>query len=188
MKLNIVGSLEYSACTVVVLAAIFSVATSAQAQTQPIVDAGSLLQQQQNQPNRPATPPKLDLKPLSKEELPTQSPKGLEADQTTVIVKTFALAGSVTVFTPEQLQTVLGSFVNRPLSLAQLQEAASAITQLYRQSGYFLARAYLPKQDVSAGSVTIAVTEGVLDANNGVRIEGTELRVNPALALGIVKI
>jgi hemolysin activation/secretion protein len=154
---------------------------AAVAQTVP--DAGSLLQQQQNQPNRLTEPPKPELKPLQKQEQPAQFDKGLQADKTTIVVKTFTLAGALTVFTPEQLQTALAGFVNRPMSLAELQEAANTITQLYRQSGYFLARAYLPKQDVTAGSVSIAISEGVLDPNDGVRIEGKVLRLKPAQAL-----
>jgi hemolysin activation/secretion protein len=186
MKKNTSSALSYSAGALTGLASLLLVATSAHAQTPPNVDAGSLLQQQQNQPNRLTEPPKSDLNPLSKKELPAQYPQGLEADKTTIVVKTFTLAGPVIAFTPEQLQTALAGFVNRPLSLTELQEAANAITGLYRLNGYFLARAYLPKQDVTAGRVTIAITEGLLDANNGVRIEGTELRINPALALGIV--
>lgn len=186
MKSNTNSALRYCASSLTGLASLLLAATSAQAQTQPNVDAGSLLQQQQNQPNPLATPPRSDLKTLLKEELPAQYPRALEVDKTTIVVKTFTLAGPITAFTPAQLQTALAGFVNRPLSLAELQEAANAITQLYRQSGYFLARAYLPKQDVTAGSVTIAITEGLLDANNGVRLEGTELRVKAALALGIV--
>jgi hemolysin activation/secretion protein len=162
----------------------FPVSLAALAQTVP--DAGSLLQQQQIQPNRLNQPPKPDLKPLQKQELPAQAAQGLEADKTTIVVKTFTLTGALTVFTPEQLQTALTSFVNRPLSLTDLQEAANAITLMYRQGGYFLARAYLPKQDVTAGSVTIAISEGLLDTNNGVRTEGAALRIKVAEVLRVV--
>jgi hypothetical protein len=169
MKSNTNTALRYSTGALTGLASLLLSAASGQAQTLPSVDAGSLLQQQQqNQPNRLPAPPKPDLKPLSKPELPAQSPQGPEADKTTIVVKTFTLTGPITAFAPEQLQAALAGFVNRPLSLTELQEAAAAITQLYRQGGYFLARAYLPKQDVTAGTVTIAITEGVLDANNGV--------------------
>jgi hemolysin activation/secretion protein len=186
MKSNTNSALSYAIGALTGLASLLLMASGAQAQTQPNVDAGSLLQQQQNQPNRLTTPPKPDLKPLLKEELPAQTAYGLEADKATIVVTAFALTGPITAFSPEHMQTALTSFLHRPLNLAELQEAANAITQLYHQSGYFLARAYLPKQDVTAGSVTIAISEGLLEAINGVHIEGAELRVNPALALGIV--
>jgi hemolysin activation/secretion protein len=186
MKETTNSALRCSVGMVASLACLLSVVARAQAQTLPNVDAGSLLQQQQNQSKQLTEPPKPDVKPLSKEELPAQAVQGLEAQKITILVKDFKLAGPITAFAPEKLQSVLAGFVNRPVSLAELQQAADAITQLYRQSGYFLARAYLPKQDVTVGTVTIAITEGVLDADKGVRIEGEGLRLKGSVALGTV--
>jgi len=46
------------------------------------------------------------------------------------------------------------------LDLADLRAMASKISDYYVQRGYFVAQAYLPAQDVSDGTVTIAVIEG----------------------------
>lgn len=46
------------------------------------------------------------------------------------------------------------------LTLADLNAMAARITERYRSSGYFVARAYLPAQDISGHVVTIAVVEG----------------------------
>ena len=46
------------------------------------------------------------------------------------------------------------------LNLYELRVIASKITDLYDRSGYFLAQAYLPSQDIKDGVVTIAVLEG----------------------------
>jgi hemolysin activation/secretion protein len=46
------------------------------------------------------------------------------------------------------------------LDLADLRALAWKITDFYNQSGYFLAQAYLPAQNIKDGIVTIAVIEG----------------------------
>lgn len=46
------------------------------------------------------------------------------------------------------------------LTLGELHVMASRITAYYRERGYFVARAYLPAQDVSNHIVSIAVVEG----------------------------
>ena len=49
-----------------------------------------------------------------------------------------------------------GSTVNLP----ELRGMAARITRFYNDRGYFLAQAYLPAQDITGHSVTIAVVEG----------------------------
>lgn len=46
------------------------------------------------------------------------------------------------------------------LTLSELQAMAARITEYYRSRGYFVARAYLPAQDVTDNVVVIAVSEG----------------------------
>jgi hemolysin activation/secretion protein len=57
------------------------------------------------------------------------------------------------------------------VTLAQLDALADAVTRYYRQHGYFVAVAYVPRQTVEDGVVTIQVLEGKLDqvhvARNG---------------------
>ncbi|WP_183085223.1 ShlB/FhaC/HecB family hemolysin secretion/activation protein [Trinickia fusca] len=48
-------------------------------------------------------------------------------------------------------------------TLGELDALASAVTHLYRQQGYLAALAYVPRQAVTDGVVTIAVLEGQLD-------------------------
>jgi hemolysin activation/secretion protein len=59
------------------------------------------------------------------------------------------------------------------LSLAELHAVAHTVTAHYRAHGYPLARAYLPKQEIKDGLVTIAVLEGRYDqiaTHNAARI------------------
>lgn len=82
-----------------------------------------------------------------------------------------------TVFPQEELQALLKNFVGRELSLADLQRASDVITAYYRERGYFVARAYVPAQDIRDGIVEIMVLEGKLD---GVSLKpATELRLQP---------
>ncbi|MDT3254056.1 ShlB/FhaC/HecB family hemolysin secretion/activation protein [Serratia sp. root2] len=60
----------------------------------------------------------------------------------------------------ERLASLLNKLGGRESSLAQLQEAAQRVTAYYRQQGYVLAHAYLPKQEIVDGYVRIAVVEG----------------------------
>lgn len=60
----------------------------------------------------------------------------------------------------ERLASLLNKLGGHESSLAQLQEAAQRVTAYYRQQGYVLAHAYLPKQEIVDGYVRIAVVEG----------------------------
>jgi hemolysin activation/secretion protein len=65
-----------------------------------------------------------------------------------------------THFSEAELIAATGFKPGSELSLADLRGLASKITDLYNQSGYFVAQAYLPPQDIKDGVVTIAVIEG----------------------------
>ncbi len=141
-----------------------------------IPDAGSLLQQQQNLEHLPQAP-------LDKSQIQEQVPiKEVPTDQVAILVHTFLINGDITAFTHERLHALLEDHINKQLSISDLQHAASIITDFYREQGYFLARAFLPQQDITEGSVTITVQEGLLDANDGILINGNELRLNTDFA------
>ncbi|MBN3787654.1 ShlB/FhaC/HecB family hemolysin secretion/activation protein [Burkholderia sp. Ac-20353] len=94
-------------------------------------------------------------------ELPKQDAAAAPADDAgpRVAVHAFDLEGNQ-VFDTTQLQALLADLVGRDLSFGDLQQAAGRITAYYRERGYVLARAYLPKQDIENGVVRIAVVEG----------------------------
>jgi hemolysin activation/secretion protein len=64
------------------------------------------------------------------------------------------------VFSTAELLAVAHFTPGSQLTLADLQAMASRITEHYRSKGYFVARAYLPAQDISSHVVTLAVVEG----------------------------
>ncbi|MCK4707832.1 MAG: hypothetical protein KAU21_04385, partial [Gammaproteobacteria bacterium] len=51
---------------------------------------------------------------------------------------------------------------NRGLTIGEIEEIAESITTYYRSHGFFLAKAFVPKQDVRDGIVGLTVLEGVL--------------------------
>ncbi|MCE9508686.1 MAG: ShlB/FhaC/HecB family hemolysin secretion/activation protein [Alphaproteobacteria bacterium] len=58
------------------------------------------------------------------------------------------------------LLALVQSAEGQELTLGDLEELAARITQYYRRKGYFVARAYIPEQEIRSGVVTIEVLEG----------------------------
>jgi hemolysin activation/secretion protein len=79
----------------------------------------------------------------------------------TIDVKDFTIEGN-TQIKDDELKKIISEYVSKPLTFSQLQEVASLITKYYREKGYFVARAYIPVQDIksSDGVVKIAIIEG----------------------------
>jgi len=67
-------------------------------------------------------------------------------------------------FQESDLLPHLSAFTGAARSLADLQRAADVITRIYRERGYFVARAYVPAQEIRDGVVEITVLEGKLGA------------------------
>ncbi len=65
-----------------------------------------------------------------------------------------------TLYSEAVLVAATGFVPGRAMTLGNLREAAAKISAFYNARGHFLAQAYVPAQDVSGGSVTIAVVEG----------------------------
>ena len=63
-------------------------------------------------------------------------------------------------FSEAALISITGFHPGAQLSLADLEKMAARITEFYRDHGYFVARAFLPAQQVTDHRITIAVSEG----------------------------
>lgn len=75
------------------------------------------------------------------------------------------------LLSPEELAAIANEFQGRELSLADLQQVAARVNELYREKGIVTAQAVIPPQDVSTGIVTVRLVEGRLGK---IRIEGNE--------------
>lgn len=132
---------------------------SALAQVLP--DAGRIQQQFEREAERlPAIPPRKPAAPVVDE---AARPALVAPDSVTFPVKGFRFTRN-SVFAAAELQPLLKDFIGRERSLADLQRAAEVITAYYRERGYFVARAYIPAQDIRDDMVEIMVLEGKLDS------------------------
>ena len=128
------------------------------ASAQAVPDAGTFIRE-------------LETAPVSEREradeaqidLPEAAPitEATASEGVAVQVNGFTVTGNE-AFDSATLERLVADFNGRQLTLGELQQAANRITRHYREHGYFLARAYLPQQDVSGGIVAIAVLEGRL--------------------------
>lgn len=74
------------------------------------------------------------------------------------------------------LDALLSGLLGKPITYDDLRQGAIAIGALYRENG-FLARAVLPPQDITDGTVTIRIIESRL---GGLAIDNRSLRVSNA--------
>jgi Hemolysin activation/secretion protein len=120
---------------------------------QQIPGAGTQLQQL---PPPPPQQPAAETRILIEE---ATTPAAPGADSIKVRVDELHVTGA-TRFAVAELIAVAQFKPRSELALSDLEAMAARITEFYRRHGYFVARAYLPPQDVSRHEVTIAVIEG----------------------------
>lgn len=77
----------------------------------------------------------------------------------TVVVNKVEVTGNRVIPTAT-LHALVANAEGQAQTLAQLEALATRITRHYRAAGYFVARAYIPEQEVAGGVVTIRVIEG----------------------------
>jgi hemolysin activation/secretion protein len=131
--------------------AIFSLSQAATAQQVP-PGAGSQLQQIPAPPALPRAAPEVRIQPAS----PQSSTNG---ESVRITVRLLNLVGA-SLYSEADLLAVSGFVPGSELTLDELQVIAGRITVLYQRNGYFLARAWLPPQDIRDQTVTIEVSEG----------------------------
>lgn len=98
-----------------------------------------------------------------------------------VSVKAIRFTGTGDLATEAELQALVADHVGKELGFAELQALAARVTAYLREKkGYLLARAYLPGQDLSAGTLEIAIVAGRIDGQ--VRLDlAPQSRIQPAL-------
>ncbi|MEO5660765.1 MAG: ShlB/FhaC/HecB family hemolysin secretion/activation protein, partial [Polaromonas sp.] len=139
----------------------------------PPLGAGNL-QQIPPVPTQQQAVPALDVKPAN--------PAGMGApDSSRIIVNRLRITGAK-VYSEADLLAVTGFQPGRELSLTDLRGMAARIADYYHRSGYFVAQAYLPAQDIKDGIVTIAV----IDGQYGKVTLNNQTNVSNALANGLV--
>lgn len=142
-----------------------------------ISDAGSIMRETQQQLKRELSP---QITPPAKIKKEVEDPILKEGQ--TVQIKQFQFQG-VSVFDEAVLHDRLKKYLNTEQSLAGLKQAVKIIATYYREQGY-LAKVYLPPQDVAEGIITIAVLEGHL---GGIQLDkNSQTRLNPVFAMHFI--
>ena len=94
---------------------------------------------------------------ITEKELLDNLPKETSAE--TVYVSSFDITGN-RVINKKELLLALGDYIERNLTLQQLNDAANVITKYYRSKGYIISYAYIPPQVVNNSTILISVVEG----------------------------
>jgi len=146
------ASLALAAAVALVLGTAVAAAQTAPPVLPGSADPGRLQERVSPQPFVETTPtmeiPNLGLAPVAP-----------RAGQQSFVLKSVTLDGA-TAIAPGALETLYKSFIGREVTISDLQTIANAITQYYRDRGYFLTRAFVPEQTVSEGTIHITVLEG----------------------------
>ena len=90
---------------------------------------------------------------------PSSAPASAASDGVKIIVNRLQVSGA-RAYPEAELLALTGFKPGSELTLGELRAMALKITERYRSSGYFVAQAYLPAQEIKDGVVTIAVLEG----------------------------
>ena len=149
-------------------------AAQAQSQVPPVIrpDAGSTLQQQGIQP---LVVPRVAPQVLPQGFTPRPALEALPS--VSIAVKAFTFTGN-TAFTSTELAPLVADLIGKTATLAELNAAAAKVRDYYRSRGYFLAQAYLPRQDVTSGSIEITVLEAYVG-----KVKATNKPATPATRL-----
>ncbi len=81
------------------------------------------------------------------------------ASSTPFTLKSVTIKGA-TAFSKAELADLYQAALNKPGTLDVIWRITHAITNRYREAGYFLSRAYVPEQEITNGQVVIHVLEG----------------------------
>ncbi|WAC73709.1 BamA/TamA family outer membrane protein [Roseateles sp. SL47] len=123
-------------------------------------DAGQLLNERQRVEapvGRPSTEPKAD----------TALGAAVSSHGLTALVERVRFTGADGLATEAELQTWVTDGVGQRLNHSQMQALAARVTARLQAKGFLLARAYLPRQDLSGGELQIAVVPGRLQDGAG---------------------
>lgn len=79
----------------------------------------------------------------------------------TILIKSFDIQGNTKIPTAKIMHSIK-DFENKELTFKQIQEVTQIITKLYRAEGYFVARAYVPAQNIEKNNnvLQIKIIEG----------------------------
>lgn len=140
-------------------------------------DAGQLLNEQRRLAP-PAQRSDLDGRPAADAPLADDGQAGLRTR-----IDRIRFTGATELMPEAELQALVADAKGRQLSHNQLQTLAARVTAALQKRGYVLARAYLPRQDLTLGELEIALLSGRLQSGaHRVTVTGADERLAPRLS------
>lgn len=100
-----------------------------------------------------------------------------------ILVKNIVFDGNNHILNDE-LNSLLDEYKNKELNFADMQNVASVVTKLYRDKGYFVARAYVPKQNIQENSNVLKIS--VIEGNYGEFKLTNKSNVNDSIVQGML--
>jgi hemolysin activation/secretion protein len=104
--------------------------------------------------------PKIEKKSVELPKVDTQLKAPLKSfDKKTKYIKSYNIEGNNHIPTSE-LMDIAKEYEDKRLTFDAVHELTTKITKYYRSKGYFVARAYIPKQNMQNSVLTISIIEG----------------------------
>jgi hemolysin activation/secretion protein len=103
-------------------------------------------------------------------------------DKETLFIRSFKVEGDSPVDLTNEIHALLAPYENRKLTIAQIYEVADAISTLYRDRGYILAKAYVPAQKADNGVLRFKLVVG----KYGTRTINNESLVRDSFVQGVI--
>lgn len=100
-----------------------------------------------------------------------------------ILVKDYTFDGNNHILSDE-LNQLLDEYKNKELNFSDMQNVASVVTKLYRDKGYFVARAYIPKQNILENSNVLKIT--VIEGSYGEFKLDNQSNVNTSIVQGML--
>ncbi len=119
---------------------------------QPTPSGGQLKQIPPSPPGPERSAPEIQIEKRGRTSSPAR-------DEVKVVVNTLRVTGA-RIYSEAELVAIAGFKPGSELNLVELRAMAAKIADHYHRNGYFVAKVYLPAQDIKDGAVTFAVIEG----------------------------
>lgn len=118
----------------------------------------------------PQKTPKITLEKSAASEGERAIPE-LGTAKTTFVLKDVTIKG-MTAFKQEEMADIYKPYVDKTINMVKIQQISQQITKRYHENGYFLSRAYIPKQEIENGSVTLKIVEGFISE---IEVDGADI-------------
>jgi hemolysin activation/secretion protein len=110
--------------------------------------------QRQQDLNSEAAPTRLDVKPLAPSDRVSATCREIHSISVT----------GVTLLSKSRIDELMAPYQGTCLGVAEIERILGALTNAYIEKGYVAARAYLPGQDLTTGTLQVQIEEGKLQS------------------------